>query len=127
MRRPALPRLPRLLWGGLLCLLLSGCGGPSYAGGPTEEEPHGVVVPGLDVTIWRVDGFDTETRTGALLVAPGLRKLKVRIDYPIDNESPVPFEYQDLELQVDEGRIYRIDRTEEDFPPYHLNVTEQSG
>lgn len=127
MRRscPPSPGLLALLLA--LALSLIGCGGPSYAGGPTEEEPHGLIVPGLDVTIWRVDGADTDTRTGALRVAPGLRKLKVRIDYPIDDESAIPFEYQDLDLQVEEGHVYRIDRTEEVIPPYHLNVTEQPG
>jgi hypothetical protein len=122
MSAPA--RLAALL---LACLLPLGCGGPSYAGGPTDEQPHGVVIPGLDVTIWRVDGRDTDTRTGSLLLEPGRRRLKVRIDFPIDDESPIPFEYRDLDLDVEAGHVYRIDRAEGELPPYELNVSEQSG
>ena len=110
----------------LVLLLTPGCGGPSYAGGPDAEQPHAVVVPGTDVTIWRVDGFDTDTRTGSLRVAPGRRRLKVRIDFPIDDESPVPFEHRDLELEVVAGRTYVIDRAEGEIPPYELKVSERA-
>ncbi|MBX3472399.1 MAG: hypothetical protein KF878_36570 [Planctomycetes bacterium] len=103
---------------------LSGCvGGPSYAGGPTEEEPHGLVIPGDDVFIWAVDGRDVSSRRNKTYVEPGHRRLKIRFNYPIDNESANPYEFKDLDLNVEDGRAYLIERKGEgQFGPYELEV-----
>lgn|SRR5690606_36851871 len=110
----------------LSLLLLGGCGGPSYGGGPSDEMPHGRVVPGPDVTVWRIDGKDTYSRSGTQLVEPGRRKLRVRVEYPIDDEgSGPPYEYKDLDLKVEAGRTYYLERGEGEFAPYELKVTER--
>ncbi|MCO5166812.1 MAG: hypothetical protein M9894_10660 [Planctomycetes bacterium] len=103
---------------------LAGCvGGPSYAGGPTEEEPHGVVIPGDDVFLWAVDGQDVPSRRSKAYVEPGARRLKVRINYPIDNESATPYEYKDVVINVEDGRAYLIERKGEgQFGPYEVEV-----
>ncbi len=109
-----------------LSLTLAGCvGGPSYAGGPTEEDPHGLLVPGENVSFWRVDGFDVvESRTSPIYVAPGRRKVKARFDTPIDtDESKETFEYRDLEVDVAAGERYLVERTGEGaFGPFDLRV-----
>jgi hypothetical protein len=109
-----------------LSFALSGCvGGPSYAGGPTEEDPHGLLLPGDDVSFWRVDGFDVvESRTSPIYVAPGRRKIKARFDTPIDtDESKETFEYRDLEVDVAAGERYLVERTGEGaFGPFDLRV-----
>lgn len=113
-----------------LTLALTGClagcvGGPSYAGGPTEEEPHGLLIPGEAVSLWRVDGFDVvDSRTSPIYVAPGRRKVKARFDTPIDtDESKETFEYRDLEVDVAAGQRYLIERTGEGaFGPFDLRV-----
>lgn len=106
--------------------LLAGCvGGPSYAGGPTEEEPHAVVIPGPDVTIWQIDGYDVPSRGSTAYVAPGRRKLKVRFEYSIDSESAVPYEYKVLDLTIEDGQTYLIERTGEgQFGPFDVQVRQ---
>ncbi len=45
-------RLTQALAALTLAVTLAGCAGsPSYAGGPTPDEEHGVVDPGWDVTL----------------------------------------------------------------------------
>lgn len=107
-----------------LVVLVAGCaGGPSYAGGPTEEEPHALVIPGEWVSLWRVDDWDVPSRTSAAYVAPGRRRLKVRYEFPIDNESHRPYEYEVLTLDLEAGRTYLIERTGEgQFGPYGVEV-----
>lgn len=108
-----------------LALATSGCvGGPSYAGGPTEEEPHGLLIPGEDVSLWRVDGFDISSRHSPAYVAPGRRKLRARFETPIDtDESKESFEYRDLEVDVAAGERYLVERTGEGaFGPFDLRV-----
>lgn len=116
----------RTLSSALLALvtLVAGCvGGPSYAGGPTEEEPHAVVIPGDDVTIWRVDDWDVPSRSSTTYVAPGRRRIKVRYEYPIDSEASKPYDYEELNLTLEAGRIYLIERTGEgQFGPYGVEV-----
>lgn len=108
----------------LALVVLAGCvGGPSYAGGPTEEEPHALVIPGEDVTIWRVDDWDVPSRSSTAYVAPGRRRLRVRYEFPIDSESSKPYEYEDLNLTLEAGRVYLIERTGEgQFGPYGVEV-----
>lgn len=112
----------------VLALILGGCGGPSYSGGPSDEQPHGWVIPGPDVTVWRIDGKDTYSRGGTQLVEPGRRKLRVRIEFPIEDEgSGPPHEYKNIELDVKAGHSYFLERKESEFPPYELKVTERRG
>lgn len=107
----------------LALLALTGCGSPSYAGGPTDEDPHGLVIPGDDVTIWRVDGLDVPARSATARVAPGRRRIKVRYEYPIESDAAEPFEYEDVELTIEAGRVYLIERTGEGpFGPYGVEV-----
>lgn len=111
---------------GLLALAgcLSGCvGGPSYAGGPTEADPHGLLVPGEDVSLWRIDGWDVESRGSAAYVTPGRRHLRVRFETPIESEGKDSFEFRELDLDVEAGGEYRLERTgEAPFGPYDLKV-----
>lgn len=105
-------------------LTLAGCvGGPSYAGGPTEEEPHALVIPGDDVTIWRIDDRDVPSRSSKAYVAPGRHRLRVRYNFPIDNESATPYDWEDLNLTFEAGRVYLIEREGEgQFGPYGVTV-----
>lgn len=122
-------RTQRLLLG-LLLLLPLGCAGPDYAGGPSRDQPHGYVSPGSDVSLWRVDGFDTFSRNSEIKVAPGLHQLKIRIEFPIDNESAHPYEYRDISLRVENKHVYILRRKELEGeidlgPPYELEISEQ--
>lgn len=107
-----------------LVLPLAGCaGGPSYAGGPTEEDPHGVVIPGEDVFIYRVDGHDVDSRSSPTYVEPGRRRIRVRFQYDIDSESATPQEYKELELTVEPGDVFLIERTGEgQWGPFDVEV-----
>lgn len=102
------------------CLLaLCGCGGgPSYAGGPTEEEPHALIVTGEDVSVWKIDGWDTYTRQGALYVEPGTRSLWLRVANPIEFEGEAHRWENAYKVRVEAGRAYTIYRGESDFPPW---------
>jgi hypothetical protein len=115
--------MPRLLLALALLVVLPGCGSPSYAGGPTDDDPHGLVIPGDDVTIWRVDDMDVPSRSATARLAPGRRRLKVRYEYPIESDATIPFEYEELELTIEDGRTYLIERTGEGpFGPYGVQV-----
>lgn len=115
----------RLVLLATLTLLVGCAGGPSYAGGPTDEEAHAVVIPGPDVTIWQIDGYDVSSRGGAAYVAPGRRKLKVRFEYSIDSESATPWEYKVLDLNIEDGQTYLIERTGEGmFGPFDVQVRQ---
>ena len=108
-----------------IVLLLAGCvGGPSYAGGPREDEPHAVVIPGEDVTIWAVDGYDVPSHSSTAYLAPGRRKLRVRIEFPIENESPTPYEYKEMDVTVEDGDVILLSRSggEDAFGPYDVEV-----
>ncbi len=108
---------------GALCLLLTGCvGGPSYAGGPTTEEPHGVVDPGYDVSLWRVDGHDTVSRGGETYLAPGRRRLLVRIQHDIESDDWAPKEMRIVPIDVEENTLYTIDRKPGEFPPWEIDI-----
>ena len=107
--------LPRTCLAAVLAALLGCAGGPDYEGGPTSEQPHGIVDAERDVTIWRV--------------APGLRRIKVRIEFPIDNESAVPYEKREISLKVEPGHLYELARKEVDTeidlgPPYELEIRD---
>ena len=97
-----------------------------HEGGPTAEEPHGIINPGDDVYILGVDGKRTSTRNFSVRVHPGERILRLRVQYPIANDSNKPQEKVDKTLNVEDGVEYRIDRIgESEFPPYELKVTER--
>ncbi len=103
---------------------LAGCvSGPDYRGGPSSDEPHGWVSPGADVSVWKVDGQQTATRNFTLKVAPGRRRLLVRLQHPIESEDAEPYDWIDLPLHVDEGRVYYLDvKQPADLPPYQVVV-----
>jgi hypothetical protein len=109
---------------------LVGCvSGPDYAGGPTSEQPHGIVDPDRDISIWRVDGFDTLSRNSAILLEPGLRRVKIRIEFPIDSEAAQPFEYRELNLRVEANHLYELSRKEIESeydlgPPYEVEIRD---
>ncbi|MBI3725872.1 hypothetical protein HY251_18240 [bacterium] len=94
---------------------------PSYDGGPTESEPYAIVQPEEGCKIWAIDAKLSYNRAGQVYVSPGPHKIKVRIDYPVESDldSGHPFEYQLLDLDVLEGRRYRIFvKNWEKGPPY---------
>ena len=80
--------------------------------------------PGEDITLWAVDGYATASRAFAIRVAPGHRKVKVRIEHPIESQSWKPFEYKTLTLNVEPGVTYTLSRKEADMPPYEVEVHE---
>lgn len=104
-------------------LFATGCvGGPSYAGGPTTEQPHAIVDPATDITLWRVDGHDVETRSGKTYVTPGHHKLSLRIEHPIDSDSWEPHEEVVLPLNAEAGRWYVLERKAGVRPPYEVRI-----
>lgn len=110
----------------LVVALAAGCvSGPYYRGGPTSEQPHAVISPGDGVTIWRVDGAPTTTRSFSLLVAPGLRALGIRIDHPIESEAAKPYDKATLRLDVVDGGVYLLERAPGEDPPYSVRVRKQ--
>ena len=115
----------RLLAALVACLaLLTGCvGGPSYAGGPTEEDPHGVIIPGEDVFVFFVDGYAVESKSSTVYVGPGRHRVRVRLQYHIDSESGAPQEMKDIDLHVEDGDVFLLSRTGEgQFGPFDVEV-----
>lgn len=111
----------------LLLLLLAGCvAAPDYAGGPTSEEPYGVIDPGTDITLWQVDEHDVQTRSGPIRVAPGRRMVKLRIEADIADETPTPWEYRTVPLAIEEDMLYTIDRRPGEYPPWELDIRQRS-
>ncbi len=111
----------------LLALALTVCGGcasADYAGGPSGDDPHAWLDPGPAVTIRAVDGRSTGYANFAIRVAPGLRKVHVRLEHPIDSEDQHPFDEVDVTIRAEEGRTYLIDRELNDFPPHRAVVRE---
>lgn len=93
-----------------LVLCLAGCTG-TYHGGPLDsDEPHGLLRPGEDVTIWAVDGMPTSTRSFKVMVAPGRRQLRLRVEHSIESESPEPHSTRTYTLQVEDGVAYHLER-----------------
>lgn len=97
----------------LTLALLAGCvGGPSYSGGPTTDKPHAVVNAGDGVHTWRVDGRPVDTRTGEIYIAPGLRKIEVRVWHPIESDErpDKPYDMKTLPIHAKAGMYYTLDR-----------------
>jgi hypothetical protein len=118
-------RLTQVLAAFALVATLAGCAGSaSYAGGPTPEEEHGIVDPGWDVTLWTVDDEDTTTRHGKTYVEPGRRKLRIRIEHPIESDDWAPYEFRNIIIDVAAKTLYAIDRQKGEFPPYDVDINE---
>ena len=112
---------------GPLLLALAGCSsGPDYAGGPSSEDPYGVVDPGRDVNLWRVDGHDVASRSGPTKLAPGRRVLKLRIEADIASDDQFPKELRDVTLYVEQGMLYTIDRKPGQYPPWELDIRQRA-
>ncbi|MCA8924462.1 MAG: hypothetical protein KDD82_21810 [Planctomycetes bacterium] len=115
----------RLVGALLVATALCGCvGGPSYVGGPTEEQPHALLYTGEDVSVWKVDGWQTYDRTGALYLEPGARTLRLRVQNPVDYDGPGIFWIRAYQIRVEEGHSYLIFRGESDFPPWPVEFQE---
>jgi hypothetical protein len=90
-------------------VVLGGCSNvPSYDGGPTLDQPYGIVQPEENVKLWTIDGKMAHDHDGISYLSPGNHKLSFRINYPIDDESQFPQEYLDQPLTVEEGLRYRF-------------------
>lgn len=116
----------------LAALALAGCTTvPSYPGGPTLDDPYGIVQGVENVKLWTVDGKSVVDHEGPSYVAPGNHKLVLRIEYPIDDESQFPQEYSDQTITVEAGLRYRflVKGEYEKGPPYELDqkVTKIRG
>lgn len=118
-------------WACLASLLLVAIGcssAPSYEGGPTKDEPYGIVQPEGELKMWAIDNkpaFNKDTETYA---SPGNHTFRFRIDYPMNSEEQHPFEYQDMAITVVEGHRYRVG-IRGDFekgPPYTLEVVRET-
>ncbi|MGE0712416.1 MAG: hypothetical protein AB7N76_32855 [Planctomycetota bacterium] len=104
------PRRSFLLWP--LLLLLAGCTG-TYHGGPLDDdEPHALIRPGVDVTIWAVDGMPTSSRSFPVMVAPGRRTLSLRVEHSMEDETPKPHSKQHYVLECEDGVTYHLERRE---------------
>lgn len=115
-----------------LAVVLAGCSSvPSYEGGPTKDEPYGIVQPEDGVKMWQVDGKPAFNKDGLTYTKPGNHTFQFRVDYPMNDESPKPFEYIDYQITVDPGLRYRvfIKGEFEKGPPYTLDqkVTKIRG
>lgn len=107
--------------------LLSGCQGVYYGGPEDSDEPHAVVRPGVDLTIWAVDGQPTTRHSFEVLVAPGRRRIGVRIEHPVESESATPFERKDVLIDCKDGVTYHLERKvgrESVGPPYEVSISE---
>jgi hypothetical protein len=113
----------------LLALPLGGCtAGPSYSGGPTEDDPHATLLSDDDMSVWRVDGWDTYTRTGEIYLEPGRRKLHVRMQYPVESEAQVPWEMKDLDVVAHDGEVLLLRRTGEgEHGPYGVDLRPKAA
>tara|TARA_R110002072_G_C7826614_1_gene523801 strand:+ start:53 stop:475 length:423 start_codon:yes stop_codon:yes gene_type:complete len=101
-----------------LCALTlsSGCVGVYYGGPDDYEQPHAIVRPGVDITIWKVDGQPTTRHSFEVMVAPGRRKVTVRIEAGMDDESMTPFERQTLIIDCKDGMTYHLERKPGESP-----------
>lgn len=90
--------------------LLSGCQGVYYGGPDDSDLPHALVRPGVDVTIWAVDGQPTTRHSFEVLVEPGRRRVSVRIEHPVESESATPFERKDVLIDCKDGVAYHLER-----------------
>src|SRR5581483_7517631 len=116
---------------GLLLALLAvaGCSSvPSYEGGPTTDDPYGIVQPEGEVKLWAVDGKPAYNKDTQTYVSPGDHTFKFRIDYPMSSDEQHPFEYQTMSIQVVEGHRYRvaIQGEYEKGRPYSLEVRRET-
>jgi hypothetical protein len=95
-----------------LVLCLGGCTG-TYHGGPLDSDlPHAIVRPGLDVTIWAVDGMPTSSRSFEVMVEPGRRVLTLRVEHPVESDSGDPHSKQSYVLECEDGLTYHLERRE---------------
>lgn len=121
----------RRLATGLVLLLaaLAGCSSmPSYEGGPDSGEPFGIVQPEGELKMWAVDGKPAYNKDTQTYASPGNHTFRFRIDYPMNSEEKVLFEYQDFPITVIEGHRYRvaIQGEYEKGPPYSLTVVKET-
>ena len=108
-----------------LSLALTACAGsPSYAGGPTADDAHGIVDPGWDVSLFTVDGQDTANRHGQTYVAPGRRRLGIRIEHPLESDDWKPYENRVIVIDVVPSTLYTLDRKPGEYPPYEVNINQ---
>ena len=111
----------------LLLVLLAGCvGGPSYSGGPTTDQPHAIVDPGVGVHTWKVDGRNVDTRTGEIYVAPGLRKVLVRVWHPVESDERPhePYDMKTIPIHAEAGTVYTLDRLRGEFAPFKVDIRQ---
>lgn len=104
--------------------LSSGCVGIYYGGPDDDEEPHALVRPGVDITIWKVDGQPTTRHSFEVMVAPGRRKVTVRIEHSMESESPTPYERQTLIIDCKDGMTYHLERKPGEMAPYVVDISE---
>ena len=113
----------------LVVLFALGCSSvPSYDGGPSTDQPYGIVQPEDNVKTWTVDGKPAYNKDTPTYAAPGNHTFRFRVDYPMSSEEQHPFEYIDMSLTIVEGHRYRIGiRGEyEKGPPYTIDVVKET-
>jgi hypothetical protein len=112
----------------LLLVVLAGCvSGPSYAGGPTTDQPYAIVNPNSPhIYTWKVDGRTVDTRTGEIYVAPGRREILIRVSHPIDSDERTyePYDWKTIPLHAKAGMVYLLDRKPGDFAPYEVDIRQ---
>ncbi len=111
----------------LLLALLAGCvSGPSYAGGPTTDQPHAIVDPGVGVHMWKVDGHGVDTRTGEIYLEPGRREILVRVWHPVESDErpELPYDMKTIPIHAEAGTVYTLDRLRGEYAPYKVDIRQ---
>jgi hypothetical protein len=117
-----------------LVVMTSCSAAPSYTGGPTLDEPYGVVTPIDRVSLWKIDGKNTRSRNGESYLSPGAHTLKCRVEYTVEYEGEGNFEWKDVPIEVKDGTQYFLVAKPEgavgertlDLPPYMVVVEERT-
>ncbi|MBL4843896.1 MAG: hypothetical protein JKY65_00100 [Planctomycetes bacterium] len=108
----------------LLLTLCGGCTGVYYGGPDDSDQPHALIRPGVDVTIWKVDGQPTTRHSFEVMVAPGRRKILIRVEHPMESESPIPHDRTNVIIDCKDGMTYHLERRPGEGAPYEVDVSE---
>ena len=79
---------------------------------------------GTGISLWAVGEHRVSSRL-AVRVAPGAHWVRVRIEYPIDDDAAKPYEFTRVRIQAREGSCYTLSRAPGEYPPYEVEITEE--
>ena len=108
----------------LLLTLCGGCTGVYYGGPDDSDLPHALIRPGVDITIWKVDGQPTTRHSFEVMVAPGRRKIQLRVEHPMASDAATPFDKTVVIVDCKDGMVYHLERKPGDRDPYEVDISE---